>query len=163
MLSNSDEHRVVCPEPPVTACRRCKNLKDILVRARLTNNNTFDTRGCARCETSRCQVCQSMSDSDSFHSNITKKEYKINFSFNCDSSNVVYLFDCVVCGFQYMGSTSTPFRLMFNNYEACYRRFKSGSSVPQMDFFRHLSEEGHHGFLEDIHVIKIDRLIGGIG
>ena len=40
MLSNSEEHRVVFPEPPVTAFRRCKNVKDILVRARLTNNKT---------------------------------------------------------------------------------------------------------------------------
>ena len=53
--------------------------------------------------------------SDSFHSHATNKEYKINFSFNCDSSNVVYLLDCVVCGFQYVGSTSTLFRLRFNN------------------------------------------------
>ena len=80
MLSNSEEHRVVFPEPQVTAFRRCKNLKDILVRARLTNNNNCDNRGCARCEKSRCQVCQSMSDSDIFHSHVTKKEYKINFS-----------------------------------------------------------------------------------
>ena len=106
---------------------------------------------------------QSMSDSDSFHSHVTKKEYKINFSFNCDSSNVVYLFDCVVCGFQYVGSTSPPFRLRFNNYKACYRRFRLGSSVPQMDFFRHFSEEGHHGFLEDIRVTILDKLVGGIG
>ena len=73
MLSNSDEHRLVFPEPPVTAYRRCKNLKDIIVRARLTNNNNCDTRGCVRCEKSRCQVCQSMSDSDSFDSHVTKK------------------------------------------------------------------------------------------
>ena len=152
---------MVFPGPPVTACRRCKNLKDILVRARLTNNNNSDTRGCARCDKSRCQVCQSMSDSDSLHSHVTKKDYKINFSFNCDSSNVVYLFDCVVCRFQYVSSTSTPFRLRFNNYKACYRRFRSGSSVPQMYFFRHFSKEGHHGFLEDIRVTIIDKLVGG--
>ena len=100
MLSNSKEHRGLFPEPPVTAFRRCKKLKDILVRARLTNNNNCDTKSCARCEKSRYQVCQSMSDNDSFHSHVTKKEYKMNFSFNCDSSNVVFLFDCVVCGFQ---------------------------------------------------------------
>ena len=32
------DHRAVFPEPPVAAFRRCKNLKDMLVRARLTNN-----------------------------------------------------------------------------------------------------------------------------
>ena len=37
MLTNSEEHRKVFPEPPLIAFRRCKNLKDILVRARLSN------------------------------------------------------------------------------------------------------------------------------
>ena len=36
-----------------------------------------------------------------------------------------------------------------------------GSSVSQMDLFRYFSEENHHGFLEDIRVKIIDRLIGG--
>ena len=56
-------------------------------------------------------MCRSMSDSDSFYSHVARKEYKINFSFNSDSSGVVYLFDCVVCGVQYLSSTSKPFRL----------------------------------------------------
>ena len=37
MLTNSEEHGRVFPEPPLIAFRRCKNLKDILVRARLNN------------------------------------------------------------------------------------------------------------------------------
>ena len=100
-------------------------------------------------------------DSDSFHSQVTKKEYKINFSFNCDSLNVVYLFDCVVYGFQYVGSSSTPLGLRFNNNKACYRRFSSGFSAPQIDISRYDSEDGHHGFLEDIRVTIIDKLVGG--
>ena len=28
------------------------------------------------------------------------------------------------------------------------------------EFFRHFSEEGHHGFVEDIRVTVIDKLIG---
>ena len=68
-------------------------------------------------------MCVSIDNCDSFHSHVTKKEYKINFVFNCDSSNVVYLFRCVMCAFQYMGSTSMPFRYRFSNYKACYRKF----------------------------------------
>ena len=60
-------------------------------------------------------------------------------------------------------STSTPFRLRFNNYKACYRRFRLGSSVPQMDFFRHCSGNGHNGFLEDIRFAIIDKLVRGGG
>ena len=95
--------------------------------------------------------------------NIDSREYRINYSFNCDSSNVVYLLECTVCGVQYVGSTCTPFRLRFNNYKACSRKFNSGASVPQVEFFRHFTEEGHHGFLKDISVKIIDRLTGEIG
>ena len=47
MLTNSEEHREVFPEPPLIAFRRCKNLKDILVRARLNSegNGGTDKRG----------------------------------------------------------------------------------------------------------------------
>ena len=60
-------------------------------------------------------MCESLADSNSVHSHVTKNKYKINFSFDSDSSNAVYLLDFVVCGFQYVGSTSTSFRLRFNN------------------------------------------------
>ena len=93
--------------------------------------------------------------------NLDSREYRINYSFNCDSSNVVYLLECTVCGVQYVGSTCTPFRLRFNNYEACSRKFNSGASVPKVEFFRHFTEEGHHGFLKDSSVKIIDRLTGG--
>ena len=80
-----------------------------------------------------------MSNSEHFHSNIDSREYRINYSFNCDSSNVVYLLECTVCTVQYVGSTCTPFRLRFNNYKACSRKFNS----------------------KDISVKIIDRLTGG--
>ena len=102
-----------------------------------------------------------MSNSEHFHSNVDSRECRINYSFNCDSSNVVYLLECTVCGVQYVGSTCTPFRLRFNNYKACSRKFNSGASVPQAEFFRHFTEEGHRGFLKDISVKIIDRLTGG--
>ena len=96
MLTNSEDHGRVFPEPHLIAFRRCKNLKDILVRARLSNegNGGTDKKGCSRCGKSRCQVCNVMSNSEHFHSNIDSREYRINYSFNCDSSNVVYLLEC---------------------------------------------------------------------
>ena len=35
MLSVSEEHRRVFPEPSLVSFKRCKNLRDILVRAKL--------------------------------------------------------------------------------------------------------------------------------
>ena len=62
-----------------------------------------------------------MSNSEHFHSNVDSREYRINYSFNCDSSNVVYLFECTVCGVQYVGSTCTPFRLRFKAFMSLYK------------------------------------------
>ena len=103
-----------------------------------------------------------MDNCDNFHSHVTKKEYKINFAFNCDSSNVVCLIHfTVLCGFQCVGSTTTPFRYSSNICKAYYRNITAESSVPQMDLFRHFSEENHHGFLEDIRVKIKDSLVEG--
>ena len=163
MLVTSEEHRKVFPKPPFIAFRRCKNLKDILVRSKLYSGDSgaYDRRGCTPCDKSRFQVCKVMCNTNIFKSHVTNKEYSINFSFNCDSSNVVYLLECNVCGIQYVGSTCTPFRTRFNNYKACNRKFNGGASgVPQADIFRHFAGEGHRGFLEDIKIIIIDRLFG---
>ena len=65
MLTNSEEHGEVFPKPPLIAFMRCKNLKDILVRAMLSNegNGGTDKKGCSRCGKSRCHVCNVMSNS----------------------------------------------------------------------------------------------------
>ena len=148
MLSVSEEHRRVFPEPPLVSFKRCKNLRDILVRAKLHSGGegSCNTRGCTPCGKSRCQVCSVMCDSKTFRSHSTNKEYQINFSFDCDSSDVVYLMECRVCGVQYVGSTCTPFRTRFNNYKACGRKFYGGSSgIPQAEFFRHFTGGAHGG------------------
>ena len=119
-----------------------------------------DKKGCSRCGKPHCQVCNVMSNSEHFHSNIDSWEYRINYSCNCDSLNVVYLLECTVCDVQYVGSTCTPFSLRFNNYKARSRNFTSGASVPKAEVFRHFTEEGHYGFLKDIGVKIIDRLTG---
>ena len=99
-----------------------------------------------------------MCDSKTFRSHSTNKQYQINFSFDCDSSDVVYLMECRVCGVQYVGSTCTPFRNRRNNYKACSRRFYGGSSgIPHAEFFRHFTGGAHEGFLKDVSVIIIDR------
>ena len=68
---------------------------------------------------------------------------------------------CSVCGLQYFGSTCTSFRVRFNNYKSCTRRFNGGASgVPQATIFRHFAGEGHRGLLEDGRVVILDKLYG---
>ena len=71
-ISNSEGHRAVFTGPPVTAFRRYKNLKDILVRGRLTDKDNCYEMGCSRCKMSKCQVCVPIDNCDSFHSYVTR-------------------------------------------------------------------------------------------
>lgn len=58
----------------------------------LGNKNTY----C--CEKSRCKACFDLKQTDTFEIFVTKKLYKINHYFNCDSKCFIYLFHerCVV-------------------------------------------------------------------
>ena len=48
-----------------------------------------------------------------FKSSHDDKSYSINYNLNCNSSYVVYLITCKKCSLQYVGSTTTKFRLRF--------------------------------------------------
>ncbi len=91
-------------------------------------------KGCYRCGKARCQICHFLTEGDKFLCHVSGREYRINSRFDCDSSGVVSLFGCKVCGVQYVGSTFNPFCNRFNNYKSCARRFDRGELVPQVDF-----------------------------
>ena len=98
-----------------------------------------------------------MCDSKIFRSNSTNKEYQKKFSFDCDSSDAVYLKECRACDVQVVGRTCTPFRNRFNNCKACDRKLYRGSlGIPQAECFRHFTRGAHEGFLKDVIIIIID-------
>ena len=105
--------------------KRAPNLKDSLIRAKLPKIKTEEIKGCFRCGKLCCQVCSFMSEGNSFSCSDLGREYTINSRFNCDSSGVVNVLGCKVCGEQYVGSTFTPFRVRFNNYKSSSRKFSS--------------------------------------
>ena len=133
-------------EQPLAVFRRASYLKDNLVRAKLPGVRTEEVRGCFRCGKARCQVCGYMSEGSRFRCNVSGREYDINSDFNFDSSRVVNLLGCKVCGKQCVGSTFTSFRARFNNYKSYSRKFSSGVAVMQAELFRYFTEANHHDF-----------------
>ena len=126
MLVASEKHWSAFKEQPLVAFRHAPNFKDNFVRAELPQLQRELVKGCFRCGKSRCQVCMFMVEGDSFRSEVSGGEFKISISFTCDSSEVVYLLGCKVCGLQYVESTFTQFRARFNNYKSACRRFFKG-------------------------------------
>ena len=72
--------------------------------------------GCFKCDRNRCDLCKNFFvESKYFPSLKTGKKYTIYSSLSCDSKNVIYLASCKKCRLQYVGSTTTDFRIRFRN------------------------------------------------
>ena len=109
----------------LVSCRhlRMKSLQDYLIRSKLRplDQNPTGNRGTQKCTSNRCDVCNYLAVGDSFSSHVTGTSYTVNHRLDCNSRNVVYVISCKVCGLQYVGSTTTKFRLRFNNHKSRLR------------------------------------------
>jgi len=96
-------------EPPVVAFRRPKSIKDTLVRAAISRPSSTVGQ-CKPCGDKRCKCSLQLQHAQVFHSKTTEKEYKIFCNVNCKTPNVVYLLDCHICGWQYVGESVQPLK-----------------------------------------------------
>ena len=72
-------------------------------------------------------------EGSNFRSNFSGREYSMSSRFTCNSSGVVNVIRCKVCGKQYVGSTFAPLRVRLNNYTSSSKKFSSGISGKQVE------------------------------
>ena len=107
------------PAPPRVCFRRPKNLRDMLVRAKLPPpsmvRNVRSKQGFRRCMNSRCQVCPYTANTTTHTSLHRKKTWNIQTAVDCNTSHCVYAVTChkgggpgAACGSycQYVGLTT---------------------------------------------------------
>ena len=131
------------------------SLRNHLVRAKVYA--LIREKGTFCCGMSWCETCCSMEQCDDFESSVTKKVYKINHSFNCDSKCLIHLFPCKVCGVHYVGSTRDRFRLRWNNYKSCQRNAADWGTPNQNYFHQHFLSDGRNWSMNDCEIIFIDK------
>ena len=152
ILLCNEEHKKVFPVVPLISFRRCKTLKDMLVRSKICNKPSI-SGFCKPCGKCNCQICHFLKESNSFSNMDGSRTFYLRVNnLNCNSNLVVYKLDCKTCGKQYIGSTKTQFRLRFNNYKSQFRSFikqketgMAGYNIPQAGLFQHFLEPNHHG------------------
>ena len=159
ILACNEEHHKVFKDIPTVGFRKGKSLRDFLVRAKVppVGDGEGPIEGASgRCYGMLCEVCDQVEDTTQFTSN--DKTYNIrNFSMDCNSTNVVYLLSCKVCGIQYVGSTTCKFRSRFNTYKSGNRRYaEKEKRVPQKKLHSHFDQPGHSGF-SDFEFISKDQ------
>ena len=124
--------------------RRPTNLKDLLVRSRISYPPTRMTpqiTGVTEqnpCDTNQCRYCSKMDTSGAVKSTHTGRNYSTPPGGTCKHNNLVYLLTCQTCNKQYVGQTSR--RLMDRLREHFYYINKSDRLQP---LGRHFARADH--------------------
>ena len=154
-LYAEEQVKKVFTPAPFVSFRTGYSLKNHLVRSKVYP--MIRDKGTFCCGKSKCDTCKNIKETDIFESFVTKRTYKINHSFNCDSKCLIYLLSCKVCGIQYVGSTVDRFRFRWNNYKSCQRNAEGGGNPNQNDFHQHFLSEGHNGLISNCEITLIDK------
>ena len=113
-----DQYLAKCfPEPPLTAYRRPKNIREFLIRAKVPpvpeQRQKKNIKGMQKC-TDQCTACPYVLEGKKIKVN-SKSTWQINRSMNCNSYNIIYMLECNKdkCQQRYIGESkrSLKYRL----------------------------------------------------
>ena len=145
ILHSTERCKKAIPNLPIISYRRAKNLKDILVHARVRTQKIL---GFKSCKDKRCKTCKSALFTQSLTVNSTGKVFNIVHDLNCKSHNVIYIISCRKCNKQYVGKTETSLNIRVNNYR-CFINKRRRESVAE-----HFFTDGHT--FSDFQITAID-------
>ena len=93
-------------------------MKELLAPSNPYKSNKLEGEGCYKCDAKRRDSCKNFSNfANSFRAAATGRIFLILKSLTSTSSNVVYLAECVLCGWQGVGSTAY-FKSRLTNYKS---------------------------------------------
>ena len=142
--------------PPLVAYKRMPNLRDRLVRSRLTGHPTAAPRpgpGTHPCSKPRCGACPFLDHQREVKG--PRSTFTVHKSFNCQLCNVVYVIRCHKCGMLYIGETERSFETRLKEHLAGIRLGHTHLPVA-----RHFSSPDHS--LQDLRAQILWRVKGDI-
>ena len=127
LLKRSAATKIVA-ESRVNFCHRWpRNLKDMLVRARVTKETETQvalTDSLVRkiCKNKKCKFCPLLDISSGIKSSYTSREYMSKHNISCQSSNLIYCIMCKRCSKQYVGQTGDSIHKRFGAHSGSIGR-----------------------------------------
>ena len=109
----------VFTQPPLTAFRRQRNIRDHIIRAKVPSDPkpypSRNIRGMKKCG-KNCSACPFIREVKSLK--INNMDWKINQNLNCEISNCIYLIECkkTNCSMKYVGETKRILRFRFTEH-----------------------------------------------
>ena len=144
---------------PVVAFRRCPNLRDLLVSAKLPSNSTNPNPqlpcGSFRCG-KNCATCPYISDGITSYTFFSTGETRtIKSNLTCDTKNLIYMIQCNRCNLQYIGETKRSLKDRFNEHRRTIDN-PNTKSKPTTAAEHFLSSPNHTA--NDMQLIPIEKI-----
>ena len=158
LLERSSTTKKMVGNKLIVSYRRPKNLKDILVRARLPklreNNNdktmkTTEKNACKN-KTGSCRYCTNLNKSGRIKSYFSQREYQCKTNVTCKLSNLIYCIQCRTCHKQYVGQTKNT---LMQRFQGHWTDIKSRN--PKTDVGRHFTQRDFKGG-DDMELFVVD-------
>ena len=116
ILQSDPKMAEIYDKPPLFAYKRDRNLRQLLVRSKLSTCTHQFPPGTSPCNNPKCKTCP-------FVSNCTvlqgpKKSFYIKKHFTCNTENVVYAISCTTCKMIYIGETGRSLSIRFKEHLA---------------------------------------------
>lgn len=137
--------------------RRCMNLRDHLVKAKLPpqeSNNTLSIenkpdkpeRGC---KTKNCRYCPKLNTDGTITSTFTRRTYVAKHNITCKSHNIIYCITCTKCKLQYVGQTK---RRLMDRFQGHFYNINKKKTDDPIGY--HFNTKGHSGTDNvEIHIV----------
>lgn len=140
--------------------RRPKNLRDILVRAKVrpatgiadqkTKPKMKDIR---KCNNIKCRYCPIINKSGTITSTYTGTTYYTMKNVTCRSPNLIYCITCKTCKMQYVGQTKNT---LMKRFQGHFQVIKAKNQL--IDTGRHFNLPDHRGTRDlEIHILDYIR------
>ena len=152
ILGRSCSTRKIFEKGLLTAHRRPKSLRDLLVRAKIPQDkpDTGGTEPWNPCNTRTCRYCPRLNKTGRITCKASGREYVAKHNVTCKSSNVIYCITCKCCGIQYVGQTKNRLmdRFQAHFYNILYNK-------PKSEIGKHFNFPDHKG-LDDVEIHIVD-------
>ena len=157
MTSQSNILKRCFPQPPMVAYRRAKNLREHLVKAKITSSRRStrikdQENGYKPCQ-DPCQLCWISESATTHDCKRTKQSWTINAPLDCNSEDVVYKLRCRKCPpWLYIGETGRRFRDRMQDHRGYITQKKLDHPVGA-----HFNLPGHS--VSDLLPVAIERVL----
>ena len=156
VLGRTNTTEALFAKKPIFGYRRNKNLRDILVHAKIpsapTSSDVIKQRKTERqCIARSCRYCPKLDHSGSISCSRSGRIHPIKTNITCNSNNLIYCIRCKTCSTLYVGQTKNSIKERFKcHFYSISQPKKSDTTVG-----RHFSVPGHNG-IDDIQILVLD-------